>query len=84
MRVSEAAASRRSTLADERCLQEALSSHQQRRQHKSHLPESPAAARRRRGAGLQEGARDDGEGGALRERDAGSGTGRERRLRRER
>lgn len=45
------AASHRSTLADERCLQEALSSHQQKRWHKSHLPKSPAAARRRQGAG---------------------------------
>lgn len=44
------AASHRSTLADERCLQEALSSHQQKRWHKSHLPKSPAAARRRQGA----------------------------------
>lgn len=43
------AASRRSTPADERCLQEAFSSHQQWRQHKSHLPKSPAAARSRRG-----------------------------------
>lgn len=44
------AASHSSTLAAERCLQEALSSHQQKQWHKSHLPKSPAAARRRQGA----------------------------------